>query len=86
MDKYGADDVGQWYWEVWNEPDYAGSWNGMNATESVAAKMADYYALYDATVDAATAVLPNILIGGPVSTWPGPIGAFLHTARARTNG
>jgi hypothetical protein len=22
VDKYGAEDVGQWYWEVWNEPDY----------------------------------------------------------------
>jgi xylan 1,4-beta-xylosidase len=78
VDKYGADDVGQWYWEVWNEPDYAGSWNGMNATESLAAKMTDYYALYDAAVDAATAVLPNILIGGPVATSPSPIGAFLQ--------
>ena len=82
VDKYGADDVGQWYWEVWNEPDYAGSWNGTNATASLAAKMADYYALYDATVDAATAVLPNILIGGPVSTWPGPIGAFLQHCKS----
>jgi xylan 1,4-beta-xylosidase len=82
VDRYGADDVGQWYWEVWNEPDYAGSWNGMNATESLAAKMADYYALYDATVDAATAVLPNILIGGPVSTWSGPIGAFLQHCKS----
>jgi len=82
VNKYGADDVGQWYWEVWNEPDYAGSWNGMNATENLAAKMADYYALYDATVDAATAVLPNILIGGPVSTWSGPIGAFLQHCKS----
>jgi len=82
VDKYGAEDVGQWYWEVWNEPDYAGSWNGTNATESAAAKMADYYALYDATVDAATAVLPDILIGGPVSTWSGPIGAFLQHCKS----
>src|SRR6185436_13147461 len=82
VDKYGADDVGQWYWEVWNEPDYAGSWNGTNAAASLAEKMADYSALYDATVDAATAVLPNILIGGPVSTWPGPIGAFLQHCKS----
>ena len=27
-------DVGQWYWEVWNEPDYAGFWNGTNASEA----------------------------------------------------
>src|SRR6185295_11432987 len=53
VDKYGMADVGQWYWEVWNEWDYAGFWTG---TEN------DYYTLYDAAVDGATAVLPNILI------------------------
>ncbi len=78
VDKYGAADVGQWYWEVWNEPDYVGFWNGLNASEAVAAKMTDYYALYDAAVDAATAVLPNILIGGPVTTEPSKIGPFLQ--------
>ena len=82
VDRYGAADVEQWYWEVWNEPDYAGSWNGKNASASLAAKMADYYELYDATVDAATAVLPNILIGGPAATWPGPIGAFLQHCKS----
>jgi xylan 1,4-beta-xylosidase len=82
VDKYGAADVGQWYWEVWNEPDYAGSWNGRNATASPAAKMADYYELYDATVDAATAVLPDIIIGGPAATWPGPTGAFLQHCKS----
>ena len=82
VDRYGAADVEQWYWEVWNEPDYAGSWNGKNASASLAAKMADYYELYDAAVDAATAVLPNILIGGPAATWPGPIGAFLQHCKS----
>ena len=82
VDRYGAADVEQWYWEVWNEPDYAGSWNGRNASASAAAKMADYYELYDATVDAATAVLPNMLVGGPAATWPGPIGAFLQHCKS----
>jgi xylan 1,4-beta-xylosidase len=81
VDKYGAGDVGQWYWEVWNEPDYPGFWNGMNATEAVAAKMTDYYALYDAAVDGATAVIPNILIGGPATTEPSKIAAFLQHCR-----
>ena len=34
VDKYGMADVSQWYWEVWNEPDYAGFWTGT---------IADYY-------------------------------------------
>ena len=86
--KYGADDVGKWYWEVWNEPDYAGFWNGSDKNESLSQKMTEYYALYDATVDGATAVLPNILIGGPSTTEPSKIAAFLQhckTANKRVN-
>ncbi len=74
VDKYGAEDVGQWYWEVWNEPDYDGFWKGtdMNA----------YYTLYDNTVDALTAVLPNVLVGGPASTEPGKVKAFLQHCKS----
>ena len=59
VDLYGAEDVGRWYWEVWNEPNYAGFWTGT---------MEDYFALYDAAAAGATAVLPDILIGGPATT------------------
>jgi xylan 1,4-beta-xylosidase len=82
VDKFGADDVGQWYWEVWNEPDYPGFWNGSDKNEATAQKMTEYYALYDATVDGATAVLPNILIGGPATTEPSKIAAFLQHCKS----
>jgi xylan 1,4-beta-xylosidase len=82
VDKYGAADVGQWYWEVWNEPDYTGFWNGTNASEATSAKMTDYYALYDAAASAITAVLPNALIGGPATTQSAPIGAFLQHCKS----
>jgi xylan 1,4-beta-xylosidase len=59
VDKYGASDVGQWYWEVWNEPNYPGFWNGT---------FDDYLAMYDQAVAGATAALPDVLIGGPVTT------------------
>ncbi len=59
VDLYGADDVSQWYWEVWNEPNYSGFWTGT---------MDDYFQMYDAAVAGAIAALPNILIGGPVTT------------------
>ena len=26
VDKYGKDDVGTWYFEIWNEPNYPGFW------------------------------------------------------------
>ncbi|HOU92900.1 MAG TPA: carbohydrate-binding protein, partial [Polyangiaceae bacterium] len=59
VDLYGAEDVARWYWEVWNEPNYSGFWTGT---------MDDYFQMYDAAVAGATAALPNILIGGPVTT------------------
>src|SRR5262249_20513073 len=65
-----------------NEPDYPGFWNGMNANEALAVKMTDYYALYDAAVDAITAVLPNPLVGGPATTEPSKIAAFLQHCKS----
>jgi len=74
VDRYGAADVGQWYWEIWNEPDYPGFWTKT---------MTEYYTLYDNAVDAITAVLPNAFVGGPGTTYYGPIGPFLqHTKSA----
>jgi xylan 1,4-beta-xylosidase len=73
VDKYGMADVSQWYWEIWNEPDYPGFWNG---------KMADYYTLYDSAVSAITAVIPNALVGGPATTQAGPVGAFLQHCKS----
>ena len=71
VDLFGADDVAQWYWEVWNEPNYPGFWTGT---------MEEYFAMYDAAVAGATAALPNILIGGPVTTGDafGDIADFLQ--------
>ena len=73
VDRYGAADVGQWYWEIWNEPDYPGFWTKT---------MTEYYTLYDNAVDAITAVLPSALVGGPATTYYGPIGAFLQHCKS----
>jgi xylan 1,4-beta-xylosidase len=59
VELYGEEDVSKWYWEVWNEPNYEGFWNGT---------MEEYYEMYDAAAAGAVAALPNILIGGPVTT------------------
>ena len=82
VDKYGLTDVSQWYWEIWNEPDYAGFWNGTNSSEATSAKMSDYYMLYDNAVAAITAVIPNALVGGPATTQSSPIGAFLQHCKS----
>jgi xylan 1,4-beta-xylosidase len=82
VDKFGMADVSQWYWEIWNEPDYPGFWNGSKATS---AKMNEYYSLYDNAVSAITSVIPNALVGGPATTNAGPISGFLqHTKSAGT--
>jgi xylan 1,4-beta-xylosidase len=72
VDRYGMADVSRWYWEVWNEWDYAGFWTGTEA---------DYYMMYDAAVDGITAVIPNAEVGGPSTTVPTRITAFLNHCR-----
>jgi xylan 1,4-beta-xylosidase len=82
VDKYGMADVSKWYWEIWNEPDYSGFWNGSSSTEATSAKMTEYYALYDNAVAAITAVIPMALVGGPATTQSSPIGAFLQHCKS----
>jgi xylan 1,4-beta-xylosidase len=58
--RYGRDIVRTWFFEVWNEWDYSGFWNG--GTEQ------NYYQLYKSAVAGAVAADPQILIGGPSTT------------------
>ena len=58
--RYGADTVRTWYFEVWNEPniDY---WHGTPQ---------QYWQLYDHAVAGVRAALPGALVGGPATTGP----------------
>ena len=56
VEKYGAEEVKQWYWELWNEPDAPIFFKG---------SVKDYCKLYDHTVAGAVRALPEIKIGGP---------------------
>jgi xylan 1,4-beta-xylosidase len=56
--RYGSDEVARWYFEVWNEP---------NLPIFFAGTMADYFALYDATVAAIKRVDARYRVGGPAS-------------------
>ena len=58
VDRYGADEVRTWYFEVWNEPNLKHFWTGTQA---------DYFDLYRATADAIKAVDPEIPVGGPAT-------------------
>ena len=66
VEKYGADEVAGWYWEVWNEPNI-NYWRGTHA---------EYFKLDDYAVDAVRRALPNARVGGP-ETAGGPGGKFL---------
>ena len=54
--RYGAAEVRQWPFEVWNEPNLAAFWSGTQA---------DYFELYRATATALKSVDPAIRVGGP---------------------
>lgn len=58
-DRYGADEVKTWYFEVWNEPNLKdGFWTGTQA---------DYFKLYRYTADAIKSVNPAYKVGGPAT-------------------
>ena len=57
-ERYGADEVARWYFEVWNEPDLPGFWSG---TER------QYFDLYRNTAETVKAVCPHCRVGGPAS-------------------
>ncbi len=61
LDRYGLEEIAQWYFEVWNEPNM-GFWSGSQA---------DYWKLYDASAFALKAVSPRLRVGGPVSAQAG---------------
>jgi xylan 1,4-beta-xylosidase len=57
IDRYGVEEVAQWYFEVWNEPNID-FWNGIPRDKS-------YFALYEHTARALKAVSPRLRVGGP---------------------
>ena len=57
VERYGIDEVAQWYFEVWNEPNID-FWAGEP-------KQATYFELYDHTARALKAVNPRLRVGGP---------------------
>ena len=61
VQRYGAQTVRGWYFEVWNEPDID-YWHGTPE---------QYWQLYDSAVAGVRAALPGALVGGPATTGPG---------------
>ncbi|MFF2890495.1 helix-turn-helix domain-containing protein [Paenibacillus sp. NPDC057967] len=57
LNRYGIEEVRQWYFEVWNEPDLSGvCWAGSKE---------EYFFFYEATARAIKAVDSSLKVGGP---------------------
>jgi xylan 1,4-beta-xylosidase len=74
IDRYGLDEVAQWYFEVWNEPNID-FWTGDP-------KQATYFELYDHTARALKSVSPRLRVGGPATSSAHWVDAFIQHAAA----
>ena len=70
IERYGIDEVSQWYFEVWNEPNID-FWGGDP-------KQPTYWELYDHTVRALKAVNPRLRVGGPSTAQAAWADAFIQ--------
>ncbi len=73
VDRYGIDEVAQWPFECWNEPNLSAFWKGDQAA---------YFALYRATVEALKAVNPLLQVGGPATAGNAWLDDFLGFCKA----
>jgi xylan 1,4-beta-xylosidase len=58
VERYGLDEVRQWFFEVWNEP---------NLTAFGSGEQSDYFELYRYTAEAIKTVDKQLLVGGPAT-------------------
>eukprot|EP01090_Pellita_catalonica_P012097 TRINITY_DN2559_c0_g1_i1.p1 TRINITY_DN2559_c0_g1~~TRINITY_DN2559_c0_g1_i1.p1 ORF type:complete len:462 (-),score=51.38 TRINITY_DN2559_c0_g1_i1:28-1302(-) len=57
IERYGEEEVSQWYFEVWNEPN-CDFWSGTQQ---------EYFHMYEVTANAVKKVSPLLRVGGPVT-------------------
>jgi len=67
--RYGKDEVRTWFFEVWNEPNLSGFWEG--ADQKV------YFELYDLTAKTIKSIDPALRIGGPSTAGAAWVPEFL---------
>ncbi len=60
IERYGLDEVRQWYFEVWNEPNL--DFGFFDGTKS------QYFNLYKVTAEAVKSVDPQLRVGGPATS------------------
>jgi len=70
LERYGIEEVSQWYFEVWNEPNLD-FWSGTPAQSS-------YFTLYDHTARSLKAVSPRLRVGGPATAQVAWVSDFIR--------
>ncbi|MGO4378171.1 GH39 family glycosyl hydrolase [Pseudoduganella sp. RAF53_2] len=71
--RYGKEEVRSWFFEVWNEPNLDGFWEGGDQKA--------YFELYDATANTIKALDPALRVGGPSTAGAAWVPEFLdHVA------
>ncbi|RZM08239.1 MAG: beta-xylosidase, partial [Sphingomonas sp.] len=73
--RYGAEEVRGWYFEVWNEPNLAGFWEK--------ADKAAYLQLYETSARTIKAIDPQLRVGGPATAGADWVPDLLDFAAAR---
>jgi xylan 1,4-beta-xylosidase len=74
LQRFGADEVRHWQFEVWNEPNLDGFWEH--------ADQAAYFDLYTRTAQAIKAIDPRLAVGGPSTAGAAWVPEFLAHAKA----
>ena len=73
--RYGPEEVRSWFFEVWNEPNLLGFWQG--------ADQKAYFDLYDLTAKTVKSVDPTLRVGGPATAGAAWVPEFLaHVKRS----
>ena len=74
IERFGIDEVAQWYFEVWNEPNID-FWGGIPRDQS-------YFELYDHTARDLKAASPRLRVGGPATAAASWVDKFLAYTNA----
>jgi xylan 1,4-beta-xylosidase len=59
VERYGEEEVAEWYFEIWNEPDLTNYWRGT---------FEDFCKMYDYAGAGARRAFPGVKYGGPATT------------------
>jgi len=72
--RYGRDEVRHWFFEVWNEPNLSGFWEGGDQKA--------YFDLYDRTARVIKSIDPELCVGGPSTAGASWVPEFLAHVKA----